>query len=88
MYILLLSSSGGPVAKMLSNHSTIAIVGDTLFVHGGMKLKHLDDLEVNDEPNMLTSTLLPLHILITIVCGTYCLTFYLGCYICMASSNP
>jgi hypothetical protein len=33
---------GGPFARRLARQSTIAIVGDTLFVHGGVLPKHVD----------------------------------------------
>jgi len=33
---------GGPHARRLAKQSTIAIVGDTLFVHGGILPKHVD----------------------------------------------
>ncbi len=32
---------GGPYAMRLANHNTIVIVGDTLFVHGGLHTEHI-----------------------------------------------
>jgi len=33
---------GGPFAKRLARRNTVVIVGDTLFVHGGVHLKHVE----------------------------------------------
>jgi calcineurin-like phosphoesterase family protein len=33
---------GGPYAKRLANRNTIVIVGDTLFVHGGVHTEHIE----------------------------------------------
>ncbi len=33
---------GGPYAKLLAQRNTVVIVGDTLFVHGGVHLRHVE----------------------------------------------
>jgi hypothetical protein len=42
---------GGPVAQRLSRHNVVAVVGDSVFVHGGLLPKHIEaDLEkINEE---------------------------------------
>ncbi|QDG53489.1 calcineurin [Persicimonas caeni] len=42
---------GGPVAKLLSHHNMVAVVGDSVFVHGGLLPEHADyGIErINDE---------------------------------------
>jgi hypothetical protein len=42
---------GGPVARLLSHHNMVAIVGDSVFVHGGVLPGHVDyGIErINDE---------------------------------------
>lgn len=33
---------GGPAAKLLAHHNVVAVVGETLFVHGGVLPEHVD----------------------------------------------
>ncbi len=42
---------GGPVAKLLAHHNMVAIIGDSVFVHGGVLPAHVDYglQRINDE---------------------------------------